>query len=522
MNVWKRKIDSPGEAGLNIASTLVASARRHPRRFACYAGTRPQLDYDGWARRVARMANGLIGLGCLPGDRVVICCDNRPDYMTLLYACWHAGLCAVPVNRRLHAEEIRYIAFHAEARLCVADADTLAALAALGATGGPVGLDVDDVAFVALAEGEAIACATVDPVSPAWLFYTSGTTGRPKGAVLTHRNLMTMCLGMAADFGMIGDGDNVLLAAPLSHGAGLYALPFVMHGAGLIFPPSGAFDEEEVIGLIAYHRSVSMFLVPTMVSRLLRAPRIDALPIEHLRQIIYGGAPMPLPDLRRALDRFGLRLAQLYGAGETPMTIAMLPAAAHADRRDTNLGSAGHPRTAIEVVIRDDAGTILDTGAVGEICVRGDTVMAGYWRDPEASAQALRDGWLHTGDLGRFDTAGRLTLTGRSKEMIISGGSNIYPREVEEALVADERIVEAAVIGVPDPEWGEKVVAFVTLAPEADLDAAAVREICALRTARYKLPKHVVFGPLPRTAIGKIDKLRLRAAFPASPVGSVA
>jgi long-chain acyl-CoA synthetase len=512
----------PGETALNIASTLVASAQRHPRRFACYAGTRPQLDYNGWARRVARMANGLIGLGCVAGDRVVICCDNRPDYISLLYACWHAGLCAVPVNRRLHAEEIHYIASHAEARLCIADAGALAALTALGLPGDLAGLDIDGVPFMALAESEAIACATVDPASPAWLFYTSGTTGRPKGAILTHRNLTAMCLGMTADFGTIGIEDNVLLAAPLSHGAGLYALPFVMHGAGLIFPPSGAFDEQEIIDLTAYHRSVSMFLVPTMISRLLRAPHIAALPVEHLRQIIYGGAPMPLPDLRRALDRFGLRLAQLYGAGETPMTITMLPAAAHADRRDANLRSAGHPRAAMEVAIRDTAGTVLDTGEIGEVCVRGDTVMAGYWRDPEASAQALRDGWLHTGDLGRFDVAGRLTLTGRSKEMIISGGSNIYPREVEEALVADERIVEAAVIGVPDAEWGEKVVAFVTLAPGADLDATAVREICALRTARYKLPKHVVFGSLPRTAIGKIDKLRLRADFPASPIGTTA
>lgn len=507
---------------MNIASTLVASARRHPRRFACYAGIHAQLDYAGWARRVARMANGLVGLGCLPGDRVVICCDNRPDHITLLYACWHAGLCAVPVNRRLHAEEIRYIIGHSEARLCVADADTLAALAARGPANGLAGLDIDDASLAALAESEAIACAAVDPDSPAWLFYTSGTTGRPKGAILTHRNLMTMCLSMTADFGTIGVEDNVLLAAPLSHGAGLYTLPFVMHGAGLIFPPSGSFDEDEIIDLTAYHRSVSMFLVPTMIGRLLRAPRIDALPVGHLRQIIYGGAPMPLPDLRRALDRFGLCLAQLYGAGETPMTIAMLPAAAHADRRDANLGSVGYPRSATEVTIRDAAGNMLDTGKIGEICVRGDTVMAGYWRDPESGAQALREGWLHTGDLGRFDAAGRLTLTGRSKEMIISGGSNIYPREVEEALVADERIVEAAVIGIPDAEWGEIVVAFVMLAPGTDLDTAAVREICALRTARYKLPKHVVFGPLPRTAIGKIDKLSLRAAFPAASTGSAA
>jgi acyl-CoA synthetase (AMP-forming)/AMP-acid ligase II len=268
------------------------------------------------------------------------------------------------------------------------------------------------------------------PEDPAWLFYTSGSTGRPKGATLTNRNLLMASLSYFADIDPVSPEDCILHAAPLSHGAGLYGLPHVAHGALSVIPHSGGVDGDEIAALLGRWRGMSFFAAPTMVKRLTADQAIRSAKLSNLKTIVYGSAPMYLADLEDALAVFGPRLAQIYGQGESPMTITALSKADHADRDHPRwrerLQSVGTPRTDVEVRVDDES---------GEIVVRGDVVMAGYWNQPDATAEALKDGWLHTGDVGSFDPDGYLTLRDRSKDLIISGGMNIYPREVEEALL---------------------------------------------------------------------------------------
>jgi long-chain acyl-CoA synthetase len=445
-----------------------------------------------------------------PGDRVAIVMRNRPEYLEAMFAIWHAGLVAVPVNARLHRDEIAYILEDSATSIVVTDAE-----------------HADDVeslqtAVVAPSERwERLMASSPAPLvdrgqdDPAWLFYTSGTTGRPKGATLTNRNLVSMTLSYYADIDPVMPQDSILQAAPLSHGAGLYGLPHVARGAVSVMPQSGGVDGDEIAALLQRWPGMSFFAAPTMVKRLAGDSALAAADLSHLKTIIYGGAPMYLADLDDALARFGPRLAQIYGQGETPMTITALSKADHADRahprwRD-RLQSVGVARTDTEVRVVDDDDRELPTGETGEIVVRGDVVMAGYWNQPEATAETLRGGWLHTGDVGSFDDDGFLTLRDRSKDLIISGGMNIYPREVEEALLHHAGVRSVAVVGRPDPEWGETVVAFVVPAdgaappPVDELDQS-----CLHRIARYKRPKDYRFvDTLPTNNYGKVVKREL-------------
>jgi len=354
------------------------------------------------------------------------------------------------------------------------------------------------------------------PEDPAWLFYTSGTTGRPKGATLTNRNLLMASLSYFADIDPVSPGDCILHAAPLSHGAGLYGLPHVAHGAVSVIPHSGGVDGDEIAALLGRWSGMSCFAAPTMVKRLTADQAIRSANLCNLKTIVYGGAPMYLADLEDALAVFGPRLVQIYGQGESPMTITALSKADHADRDHPRwrerLQSVGTPRTDVEVRVVDGDGRTCPPGESGEIVVRGDVVMAGYWNQPDATAEALRDGWLYTGDVGSFDTDGYLTLRDRSKDLIISGGMNIYPREVEEALLRHPGVQAAAVVGRPDPEWGEAVVAFVVA---ADVAAAPTAEdlgrTCLDNIARYKRPKEYRFvEALPTNNYGKVVKRELR------------
>jgi long-chain acyl-CoA synthetase len=305
-------------------------------------------------------------------------------------------------------------------------------------------------------------------------------------------------------------GDSVLHAAPMSHGSGLYMMAHVARMAVNVVPESGGFEPDEIFQLFAHWRSMSMFAAPTMVKRMVDyGGDIDPASI---RTIVYGGAPMYVEDALKALDRFGPRLAQIYGQGEAPMTITTLSKQDIADRAQARwlerLASAGRPYSCVDVMVADGDDRALPVGEAGEILCRGDVVMPGYWRNPEASAQTLRGGWLHTGDVGVFDADGYLTLKDRSKDMIISGGSNIYPREVEEVLLKHSAVREASVIGRPHPEWGEIVVAYVV----GDAGANELDELCLSEIARFKRPKDYVFvDALPKNNYGKILKTELRA-----------
>lgn len=504
---------------MNLAVWAERNARLHADRPAIAEGERVHATWRTFGARVAAVAAGLRAAhGLEPGDRVAILMRNRPEYLEALFGAWHAGLVAVPVNARLHRDEIAYILEHSEAAVVVTDTEhaddvtpLVGAVPTLRAAVLAPGAEWD-----ALTSAGSMAIVDRRPDDAAWLFYTSGTTGRPKGATLTHRNLLMASLSYFADIDPISPHDSVLLAAPISHGAGLYGLPHIARGAVSVIPASGGVDGAEIASLLDRWPGMSFFAAPTMVKRLTGDPAIASANLDNLKTIIYGGAPMYLADLEEALAVFGPRLAQIYGQGETPMTITALSKADHADRSHPHwlerMQSVGSIRTDVEVRVVDDDDVELPVGEAGEIVVRGDVVMAGYWKNPDATAETMRNGWLHTGDIGSFDADCYLTLRDRSKDLIISGGMNIYPREVEEAILRHPGVREVAVVGRPDPEWGEAVVAFVvpvdaTATPGSDdLDRTCLESI-----ARFKRPKEYRFvSGLPTNNYGKVVKRELR------------
>jgi long-chain acyl-CoA synthetase len=341
--------------------------------------------------------------------------------------------------------------------------------------------------------------------------------------MLTHGNMMEQTLAYFAEIESVGSGDAVMHAAPMSHGSGCYGLPFVAMGAKTVIPESAGFDPEEIAQILSAHGNVSFFAAPTMVSRLINHGGFAAADHRGLRTIIYGGAPMHYATLQTAMNMLGPKLAQIYGQGEVPMTITALSKELHADRTRPRwreiMGSVGLPRANVEVRVADDADRALPAGEIGEILVRGEVVMKGYWNNPQATAETLRSGWLHTGDMGAFDAEGFLTLKDRSKDMIISGGSNIYPREVEEILLRHPGVLEVSVIGRPHADWGEEVVACVVPHAEQKVSVDELDALCLSAIARFKRPRHYVFlEALPKNNYGKVLKteLRRRDAYNAS------
>jgi acyl-CoA synthetase (AMP-forming)/AMP-acid ligase II len=499
----------------NLAALLFDVARRLPDRPAV-SDDRSSRTYRELTERVARLAGGLRAQGLAPGDRVLLSLENCGEFLELLFGCWAAGLCAVPANARLHPREVEFIAEDSGARLLVATPVLAEALAPLA---GAVA-SLDRVVATRSADydglfGEPLGADPGQPTDSAWLFYTSGTTGRPKGAVLTHRNLVFMSQCYYADIDQLDERDTHVLAAPVSHGAGLYALPFLLKGAHQIVLPH--FDVEAILDVIARHPRVSMFAAPTMLTRLVHAPEVAAADIANLRTIYYGGGPMYVADLERALDIFGPRLYQLYGQGESPMTITGLAQRLH--ERDhphwyDRLASCGYARSGVLVRVVDDQDRDLRAGEIGEVITKSDCVMDGYWQNPAANAETLRGGWLHTGDLGSMNADGLLTLRDRSKDMIISGGSNIYPREIEEVLLRHPDVVEASVVGRSHPDWGEEVVAFLVARRGTVVAAAELDRLCLDHIARFKRPRDYRFvEALPKNNYGKVLKTELRRLF---------
>jgi long-chain acyl-CoA synthetase len=495
---------------MNIASWLEIAGRSDAGCPAVGIGERVLHDYHSFAERAARLAGALRGrYGLNPGDRVAIAAKNSPAFLEILWGVWWAGCAAVPVNSKLHGAEIGFILAQSGARVCLASEGLRDEIA----PHAPQSLE----RLVLIGSGEydqllmagPIASVARDDGDLAWLFYTSGTTGRPKGAMLTHGNLVAASYAYIAEIDTIAPGDVKLHAAPMSHGSGLYIMAHVLRRGVNLVAESGAFDPAEIFALARHWRNVSMFAAPTMVKRLVEA-KAECDP-SAFRTIIYGGAPMYVEDAIRAIDRFGPCFAQIYGQGESPMTITRLSKSEIADRGHPDwrerLGSAGIPYGCVDVAVVDDEDRPVATGETGEIVCRGIPVMAGYWDDAEATAKTLRGGWLHTGDVGAFDESGYLTLKDRSKDLIISGGSNIYPREVEEVLLTHPAIREVSVIGRPDPEWGEVVVAYVVgESTREELDA-----LCLSNIARFKRPKEYRFvDALPKNNYGKILKTELR------------
>jgi long-chain acyl-CoA synthetase len=504
---------------MNLAHLLLRHARADGQRPAIYYGAQAWASHAQWAAASASLAGRMRDAGLQPGDRVLLFARNHPRYLEVLLGCWWAGLAVVPVNAKLHPREVEWIIENSGARIGFVTAD----VAPQPLAGLALQIDLEsamgDAWLAPLQDAAELPVAERGPDDLAWLFYTSGTTGRPKGVMLTHRNLMTMGLTYFADVDPVSPGDAMLYAAPMSHGAGLYAVPHLMAGARHVVPASGGVEPAEMFALGRVIAPLSTFAAPTIVKRLVEYARKEGLGPEDaaaaFKTIVYGGAPMYLADVKEALQVLGPRLVQIYGQGETPMVISALSRADLIDsghaRHEHRLASVGRAQTPVQVRIADDQGRSLPTGETGEILVRGDTVMAGYWQNPQATAAAIRDGWLFTGDVGSLDEDGYLSLRDRSKDLIISGGSNIYPREVEEVLLTAPGVAEAAVVGAPDAHWGEVVVAFIVPGAGAVLTQAELDAHCLQHIARFKRPKQYRFvEALPKNNYGKVLKTALR------------
>jgi len=510
---------------MNIIGLLHRSAHAYPEAAAVSLGARGLYSYADLAERGAKLAAGqLARFGLEPGDRVGIVQSNTPAYLECLAAVWHAGLVAVPMNAKLHAREFVFMLERSGAKLCLAGATYAEGIARAGNRLGQLHLiDVEGSDYRRLFDRDAMAPVPRRWDDLAWLFFTSGTTGQPKGAMLTHGNLLTMTACFFADVDAIGMQDGLLHAAPMSHGSGIYILPYWAAAGRQIVPESAGFDPVEITALCQAESKIGAFFAPTMAKRLVDHAESTGARLPGLKSIIYGGGPMYQADLRRGLEILGQVFVQIYGQGESPMCITALSRADHLPPREDDpdaqaryarrLASVGKAQLLCEVMVADAEGRALPPGEPGEVLVRGPSVMAGYWNDPEATAKTLAGGWLHSGDVGTMDADGYLTLTDRSKDVIISGGSNIYPREVEEVLLRHPAVSECSVIGQPDPEWGEVVVAFV-VSPRGEATAEALDALCLEEIARFKRPKHYRFvESLPKNSYGKILKTELRKSL---------
>jgi long-chain acyl-CoA synthetase len=493
---------------MNLALWLQRSAAAYGEKPAVAHGLEAVWTYAQFEAAARSAAGALARSGVVAGDRVALFMDNAPTYLSALWGSWWLGAVVVPMNARLHGREAGWIVGHSGARVVIVDAKHRSDLLPF-APESCLLLDADALAADGLPEGPAVR----EEDDAAWLFYTSGTTGRPKGVTLTQRNLRWCSMAYVATVQPVAPGDSCLHPAPLSHGSGLYHLPYVMNGGVNVIPAQGGLDEAEFFALAAHWRHASCFAAPTIVRRLAAHAREHHPPLDGLATLVYGGAPMYLADLEAAREALGPHLAQIYGQGESPMTITVLPRSVIEDRAHPRwrerMASVGFAQPMVEVSIRGVDGQALAPGETGEVCVRGEVVMAGYWQQPEATAAALRDGWLWTGDVGRLDHEGFLTLLDRSKDLVISGGNNIYPREIEEVLLQHPAVAEVSVIGRPDPEWGESLVAYVVL--REPLGAEALDAHCLAHIARYKRPKAWRFvDALPKNNYGKVLKTELR------------
>ncbi|MCC6719339.1 MAG: AMP-binding protein [Acetobacteraceae bacterium] len=500
----------------NLAHLLLQSARRFPDRAGLirHGG---EIAWRTLAERVSRAAAGLAARGLRHGDRVLVHSRNSQAMFETMWAAWMLGAVWVPTNFRLTPAEVAYLA-----RSCAATAQLFEAgftdhAAAAREANRAATLHCD------LGDGWESLCAHATPLDhpadvgrdhPCWFFYTSGTTGRPKAAVLTHGQMEFVVTSHLCDL-MPGttERDVCLVVAPLSHGAGIHALAQVARGAASVLMPGETLDVPEAWRLVEAHRVSNMFTVPTILAMLTRDAAVDAHDHSSLRHVIYAGAPMYRADEVHALKKLGPVLVQYFGLGEVTGNITVLPPHLHSIGDDPAfpIGSVGHPRTGIDIAILDAANHRLPAGETGEICVRGPAVFAGYHEDPAATAKAFAGGWFHTGDLGHLDERGFLYITGRASDMYISGGSNVYPREIEEVLLGHPAIAEACVVGVPDERWGEAGIAVLVPRPGATPDETALRALLGEKLARYKHPARFVIWPeLPKSGYGKVAKREVR------------
>ncbi len=521
---------------MNIVQHLAGPAARHPQRVALIDADAPirensgrlVVTYEQLWERVRRVAGGLLARGLKNGDRVALLMPNSLEYVESFLGIAAAGLVAVPMNIRLLESELLHMLKDSGARLLIAqdalftDREALIAVPELGvavmrAAGA---LTAPKFPFDSLSDAAPIAPVDKAPDDLASLMYTSGTTGLPKGVMLPHRS-WTAVADETRRLLEYGDAEITLHAAPLTHGAGFMLLPTLANaGTNIVI---SRFEPARVLQLMRAERVTNSFLVPSMIQMLLDTPDPDAANASSrntgshpdLKSIYYAGSPIDPGTLKGALARFGLVLVQSFGQMESPMFFTLMDRKDHARIADGSaahlIRSAGRAIPGVKVRIVDDDGHDLPQGEAGEIAVQASQTMLGYWNRPEATAESIRHGWLHTGDVGRFDANGYLYIVDRKKDMIISGGSNVYAREVEEALLGLNGIKEAAVIGLPHPKWGEMVTAVLVSETGAPIDDATLVDYCRSHLPDYRRPKRFTWiGSLPRNAYGKVLKRELR------------
>ncbi len=510
---------------MNVTYLIDRLADISPDAPATLADDRPPVTWADFRTRVATLAGALRARGVGPGDRVALLCRNRAEFLEVVLGCAWIGAIVVPLNYRLAPAEIAFQLDDSGAGLLFVEdacADIAAAAnaeldrVAIGDPNGPY----DDL----IARAEPLADAADLPGDHTLgIFYTGGTTGVPKGVMLTHQNLLSNASHVVRYQGY-NPADVHLHAAPMFHLADLGGTFGHLFGGGAHvflpqFTPAGFFEA------MARHHGSTVLLAPTMVDRLTREPPGHGLDLSSWRQLCYGGSPITEATLKRAFDLLPCALVQGFGQTEATQTVCIMGPEDHRRALDEPhlLRTCGRPVAGVHARIVDEDLTLLPPGAVGEIVVRGPTVMKGYWNRPEETAAALRGGWLHMGDLGSRDAEGFITLFDRKKDMIVSGGENVFSPEVENALAAHPDVVECAVIAVPDERFGERVHAVVVLAEGSVSDEAALQAHCRAMIGGYKVPRSFDFlEALPKTAYGKVQKSVLRERYWAGVGRSVA
>lgn len=485
------------------------------------------ISYLNFDKNSNRTANGLIAQGLEKSDRIAFLGKNSPVYFELIAAVSKSQMVVTPINWRLAGPELVYVLNDCQAKLIFADAEyceTLSQhLSSLDLN--PVLICVTDsaqggVSYSQWQSGFSDADPQLDESADDEVvqLYTSGTTGKPKGAILTDRTLLAL-RGQEADDLLQGwqlyePGETALLAMPCFHVGGTsFGLGIIHSGAHAVIIPE--YDPNEVLTLIERYKVSKIFMVPAALKIILDSPRIDEVDLTSLQYIFYGASPIPLNLMRESIDRFGCGFVQMYGMTESGGTIVALPPEDHDPQGNEKMRSVGKALWGVELKIIDEHGNTLGPGIIGEIATRSAKNMKAYWNLPEATKEAFdHDGWLRTGDAGYLDEQGYLYIHDRVKDMIISGGENVYPAEVENAVYSHPDVSDVAVIGVPDKKWGEAIKAFVVLKPGVDQNAQAIIDFTRTQIASYKCPKTIDFiDVLPRNPSGKVLRRELREPF---------
>lgn len=503
-----------------VGSLLDQHANADPNRLAMRFEGR-DLTHAELRAVVARAANSLSAEGVRKGSRVCFVGKNSAAYFILLYACARVGAVMVPIGWRLAPGEMTYMVEDAGASILFTD-DFSSSTA--HAVAGLINRDLRVIetggnafdAWLSIAP-TSTSPALDDPDRPFIQLYTSGTTGKPKGVVLTPRNFFGMrlrCRAAGVDWDRWSVDDVALVAMPIAHvGGSGFGLMTLFHGATALIERE--FTPEGLLAAIRNQGVSKFFIVPTALQIVIRAPGARETDWSRIKHILYGASPMPLPVLREAMEVIGAGMCQQYGMTETTGTIVALPPADHDPAGNERMKAAGKPLPGVDLKIVDDDGNVVPIGTVGEIVVRSDANTQGYWNLPEATAATINaEGWLRTGDAARLDEDGYVYICDRLKDMILSGGENVYAAEVESVLFAHPDIAEAAVIGVPDDKWGEAVKAIVVVREGQTPDPEAIIAWSRDKLAGFKIPKTIEFvSALPKNANGKILKHELRAPF---------